>query len=88
MGYPGGSDGEEFACNAGDLCSIPESGRSPGGGKGLPTPVFLPGKYHGQRTLVGYNPWSHKKSETTEHSVSILQIHMFVLIFVLHNSCP
>ena len=30
-GFPGGSDGKESACNAGDLGSIPESGRSPGG---------------------------------------------------------
>ena len=26
-----------------------------------PTPVFLPGKSHGQRSLVGYSPWSHKR---------------------------
>ena len=31
-----------------------------------PTPVFLPGKFHGQRSLVGYSPWSHKRSDTTE----------------------
>ena len=30
------------------------------------TPVFLPGKSHGQRILVGYGPWGHKKSDTTE----------------------
>ena len=33
---PGGSDGKESACNAGDLCSIPGSGRSPGERKGYP----------------------------------------------------
>ena len=54
----------------------------------LPTPVFLPGDSYGQRRLVGYNPWSHTESETTEQSISILQMHIFVLIFVLHNSCP
>ena len=31
-----------------------------------PTPVFLPGKSHGQRSLVGYSPWGHKESDTTE----------------------
>ena len=31
-----------------------------------PTPVFLPGESHGQRSLVGYSPWSHKESDTTE----------------------
>ena len=34
MGFPGGSDGEESACNAGDLGLIPGSGRSPGAGNG------------------------------------------------------
>ena len=31
-----------------------------------PTPVFLPGKSHGQRNLVGYSPWGHEESDTTE----------------------
>ena len=35
-GFPGGSDGEESACNAGDLGSIPGSGRFPGEGNGYP----------------------------------------------------
>ena len=34
--FPGGSDGKEFAYNAGDLCSVPGSGRSPGEGNGNP----------------------------------------------------
>ena len=38
------------------------------------TPVFLPGKSHGQRTLVGYSPWGHKESDTTER----LHIHSFI----------
>ena len=36
LGFPGGSDGEESACNAGDLSSIPGLGRSPGEGNGNP----------------------------------------------------
>ena len=31
-----------------------------------PTPVFLPGKSHGLRILVGYSPWGHKESDMTE----------------------
>ena len=31
-----------------------------------PTPVFLPGESHGQRTLVGYSPWAYKELDTTE----------------------
>ena len=34
--------------------------------KGQPTPVFLPGKSRGQRSLVAYSPWGHKESDTTE----------------------
>ena len=36
LGFPGGSDGKESACNAGDLGSIPRFGRSPGGGHDNP----------------------------------------------------
>ena len=31
-----------------------------------PIPVFLPGESHGQRSLLGYSPWGHKESDTTE----------------------
>ena len=35
--------------------------------KGMATPpVFLPGEFHGQRSLAGYSPWDHKESDTTE----------------------
>ena len=36
-------------------------GRSPGEGNGNPFPVFLPEKFHGQRSLVGYSPWDCKR---------------------------
>ena len=58
---------KESACNAGDTGSIPGSGRSPGVRNGNPTPVFLPGKFHGQRSLMGYSPWDHKAPDVTEH---------------------
>ena len=32
----------------------------------LLTPAFWPGEFHGQRSLVGYSPWGHKESDTTE----------------------
>ena len=34
--------------------------------KWQPTPVFLPGNSHGQRSLAGYSPWGRKESDTTE----------------------
>ena len=65
--YSGGSNGKELACSVGDLVLIPGSGKYPGEGNGwLPTPVFLPGEFHGQRSLVRYSPWDCKKSDTTE----------------------
>ena len=61
---PGGSGGKASVYNAGDLGSIPGSGRSPGEGNGNP---LLPGKSHGQRSLVGYRlPWGCKESDITE----------------------
>ena len=53
MGFPGSLAGKESTCNAGDPRWIPGLGRSPGGGAWQPTPVFLPGKFHGQRSLAG-----------------------------------
>ena len=59
MGFPDGSNGKESACNAGDLGSIPGSGRSLREGIGNPL-VFLPGEFPGQRSLVGYSSWVAK----------------------------
>ena len=65
---------KESACNAGDPGSIPGSGRFPWRRKWLPTPVFLPGEFHGQRSLVGYSPWGCKESDTTERFLLLLII--------------
>ena len=56
---------KNLPANAGDVSSIPGWGRSLGGEdpwrrKWQPTPVFLPGKPHGQSSLVGYSAWGHK----------------------------
>ena len=66
MVFPGGSDGKESTCTAGDLSSIPGLGRSPGGGRDNPTTVFLPGESHGQKSLVVYSPWDYKWSDMAE----------------------
>ena len=42
---------------------IPGLRRSPG--EGIGTPVFFPGKPHGQRSLLGYSPWGRQESDTT-----------------------
>ena len=41
-------------------------GKVPCSRKWQPTPIFLPGKCHGQRSLAGYSPWGHKESDTTK----------------------
>ena len=48
-GFPGGAVVKNLPAKAGDMGSISGLGRSPGEGNGKPTPVFLPGKTHGQR---------------------------------------
>ena len=50
LGFSHGSAGKESACDAGDLGSIPGSGKSPGEGDG--DPVFFPRESHGQRSLA------------------------------------
>ena len=66
MGFPGGSDGKESTCNAGDLGLIPGLGRSPGEGNGNPLQYSCLENPHGQRSLVGYSPWGPKESDMTE----------------------
>ena len=67
-GFPGGTDGKNPACNAGDLDLIPGllGSGDPWRRDWLPSPVFLPGEFHGQRSLEGYSPWGHRESDTNE----------------------
>ena len=44
----------------------PWVGKIPWRRKWQPTPVFFPGKFHGQRSLVNYSPWDHKESNMTQ----------------------
>ncbi|CAN0517766.1 unnamed protein product [Rangifer tarandus platyrhynchus] len=59
-GFPGGSNGKESACNAGDRGSIPGLGGSPGGGHGDPPQCSRLENPRGQRRLAGYSPWGHR----------------------------
>ena len=52
-----------------------------------PTPVFLPGEVHGQRTLAGYSPQGHKESDTTEQ-LTHFHIDLFNLYIWLYTSSP
>ena len=49
----------------------PWVGKIPWSRKWQPTPVFLPGKFHGQKSLAGYSPWGRRESDTTEHACTL-----------------
>ena len=63
MGFPGGSDSKESACNVGDLDSIPGLGRFPWR---RARTVFLCGESHGQGSLEGYSHVVEKELDMTE----------------------
>ena len=65
MGFPGVSGGKESACHGRRHQFNPWVGKIPRRKEWLPTPVFLPGEFHGWRSLAGYSPWSCKESDTT-----------------------
>ena len=57
---------KESACQCRKHVFNPWIGKIPWRREWLPTPVCLPGEFHGQRSLVGYDPWGQKESDTTE----------------------
>jgi len=69
MGFPGGTSDKEAACQCRrhKRCRFdPWVGKIPWRWAWQPTPVFLPGESHGQRSLAGYCPQSCTESDTTE----------------------
>ena len=82
-GLPGGSDGKASACNAGDLGFDPWVEKIPWRRKWQPTPVLLPGKLHGQRSLVGY--WG---SQRVGHDwvTSLSFLSFFLLLFLVKTT--
>ena len=58
--------GKEFACHCRRRRFDPWVRKIPWRRKWEPTPVFLPGKSHGQRSLMGYSPWGHEESDVTK----------------------
>ena len=70
-GLPWWLSDKESTCaagDAGDTGLIPGLERPPWRRAWKPTPVFLPRESHGQRSLVGYSPKSHRQSDTTEET--------------------
>ena len=76
LGFPGGSPVKNLP--AMQETWVPSLGWEAPLGRGWqPTPVFLPGESHGQRSLAGYSPQRHKGSAATEHSTA--------LVFIAHS---
>ena len=65
-GFPGGSVVKNPPANAKHPGFSPWAGKIPWRRKWQPTPVFLPGEFHGQRSLVGYSPRGRKELDMTE----------------------
>ena len=74
----------------------PWVGSIPWSRKWQPTPVFLPGKFHGPRNLVGCSPWGHKELDTTEWLSTCIHMNviwkhyqkgMVLLIQIKNNLC-
>ena len=80
-GFPGGSVVKNPPTNAGDtrdVGSIPESGRSPGGGNGDPLQSScLENSMDRRAWSVGYRPWGHKGSDTSEQAPTTLRSSHF-----------
>ena len=58
--------GKEHACQCRRHGFNPWTGKIPWKRKWQPIPIFLPGKFHGQRSLVDYGPQGHKELDKTE----------------------
>ena len=62
--------------DARDAGLIPESGKIPWRRAWQPTPIFLPGESHGQRSLEGCSPRGHRESDTTEQLSMYIDMEM------------
>ena len=85
--FPSGASDKESTCQ----CRICKSlrfyhwvGKITWSRKWWPSPVFLPGKFHGQRSLVGYSPWDQKELDTTEHTHIHTHTHILFMSGIVY----
>ena len=89
-GFPGGDSGKESACQWRThrrhkfdpwVLKIPWSG------KRQPTPIFLPGKFHGQSSLANCSPWGHREPNMIEQlsTHTNTHTHTYIFKFSLHR---
>ena len=75
QGFPDGSVVKNLPANSGDSGST-WVGKIPWRRNWQPTPVFLPGKSHGQRSRVGYSPWVCKRPTQLSNWITPLHTHI------------
>ena len=94
-GFPGGVSGKKkkkkspCQCRRCKRCKFdPWVRKTPWSRKWYPTPLFLPGKFHGQRNLVGYSPWRCKEhGGSTEHIINLWKINLeYRMGFIIRKS--
>jgi len=73
-GLPWWLSGKESTCQCRRHGFDPWVGKIPQRRKQQPTPVFLPGKSHGQKRLAGYSPWGHRVRHDWEHTHTVLLV--------------
>ena len=85
MGFPGGFNSKVSACLQRRRPEFdPRVGKIPWRRKRQPTPVLLPGKSCGQRSLVGYSPWGGRESDTAERLHFHFQHTELIIFFIVH----
>ena len=79
-GFPGGASGKESTCQCRHerLEFDPWVGKIPWSRKWQSPPVFFPGEFHGQRSLVDYHPCGCKEPNTTEHTHTNIYTYMYL----------
>ena len=89
VGFPGGSDSKESACNAGDLSSIPGLGRAPGGGRGNPLqysawriPLDRGAWWATVHGVTKSRTWLSDYAQHTQHCVPCTMLSIYHIIYV------
>ena len=84
LGFPGGTSAKEstYQCRRLKRCRFSSwVGKIPWRRKWQPTPVFLPGKSHGQGNLVGYSPLGIKEGDTIERLSLLYILELDIMVF-------
>ena len=87
MDFPGGSEGKSICLQYGRPGFDPWVRKIPCRRKWQPTPVLLPGKSHGQRSLVGYSPWGHKETRLSDFTFTFSTNEVATIPFPIYIPC-